>query len=179
MRCVPAALYKGRETYVFIMALPHQWPSVCKAIGRPELADDPRFVDNEARLQNTQAVVRILEDWIASMPSDEAALRALEEARVPVAPVLSVEQAVNHPHMRQRQTVRTVTDRAFGEFQIPGMPLRFSEFPDLLPLEAPFLGEHNAEILGRYLGYAAEQVQALEEEGVLKREVPDPPDRPV
>ena len=175
----PSGLYKGRETYVFIMALPHQWPSVCQAIGRPELADDPRFVDNEARLQNTEAVVRILEDWIASQPSDAVALRALEEARVPVAPVLSVEQAVNHPHLRQRQTVRTVTDRAFGEFQIPGMPLRFSEFPDLLPLEAPFLGEHNAEILHRYLGYAAEQVRALEEEGVLKREVPDPPDRPV
>ena len=175
----PGGLYKGRETYLFILALPHQWPSVCKAIGRPDLVEDPRFVDNEARVQNTEAVVRILEDWIASLPSDEAALRALEETRVPVAPVLSVEQAVNHPHMRQRQTVRTVTDRAFGEFQIPGMPLRFSAFPDTLPLEAPFLGEHNSEILTHYLAYSAEHVRALEKEGVLKREVPDPPDRPV
>jgi crotonobetainyl-CoA:carnitine CoA-transferase CaiB-like acyl-CoA transferase len=93
--------------------------------------------------------------------------------------VLSVEQAVNHPHLRQRQTVRTVTDRAFGEFQIPGMPLRFSAFPDSLPLEAPFLGEHNDEILTHYLAYSAEHVRALEKEGVLKREVSDPPDRPV
>ena len=175
----PSGLYKGRETYLFILALPHQWSSVCKAIGRPDLVDDPRFVDNEARVQNTEAVVRILEDWIVSLPSDEAALRALEETRVPVAPVLSVEQAVNHPHMRQRQTVRTVTDRAFGEFQIPGMPLRFSAFPDSLPLEAPFLGEHNDEILTHYLAYSAEHVRALEKEGVLKREVSDPPDRPV
>ena len=175
----PSGLYKGRETYLFILALPHQWSSVCKAIGRPDLVEDPRFVDNEARVRNTEAVVRILEDWIVSLPSDEAALRALEEARVPVAPVLSVEQAVNHPHMRQRQTVRTVTDRAFGEFQIPGMPLRFSAFPDSLPLEAPFLGEHNDEILSHYLAYSAEHVRALEKEGVLKREVSDPPDRPV
>jgi crotonobetainyl-CoA:carnitine CoA-transferase CaiB-like acyl-CoA transferase len=175
----PSGLYKGRETYLFILALPHQWSSVCKAIGRPDLVEDPRFVDNEARVRNTEAVVRILEDWIVSLPSDEAALRALEETRVPVAPVLSVEQAVNHPHMRQRQTVRTVTDRAFGEFQIPGMPLRFSAFPDSLPLEAPFLGEHNDEILTHYLAYSAEHVRALEKEGVLKREVSDPPDRPV
>lgn len=166
----PSGLYKGRETYMFILALPHQWASVCKAIERPDLVDDPRFADNDARVKHTQEVVTILEDWIVSLPSDEAAIRALEEAHVPVAPVLSVEQAVNHPHLRQRQTVRTVTDRAFGEFQIPGMPLRFSEFPDYLPLEAPFLGEHNEEILTEYLSYSAEQVQALEQEGVLKRE---------
>jgi crotonobetainyl-CoA:carnitine CoA-transferase CaiB-like acyl-CoA transferase len=53
---------------------------------------------------------------------------------------------------------------------IPGFPLRFSEFPDLLELEAPFLGEHNAEILGRYLDYNFEQVEALERQGVLGRE---------
>ena len=166
----PSGLYKGRETYMFILALPHQWASVCKAIGRPDLVDDPRFVDNEARVEHTQEVIKILEGWIASLPNDEAAIRALEDAHVPVAPVLSVEQAVNHPHMQQRQTVRTVTDRAFGEFQIPGVPLRFSEFPEYLPLEAPFLGEHNEEILTGYLSYTAEQVQALEEEGVLKKE---------
>lgn len=166
----PSGLYKGRETYMFILALPHQWASVCKAIGRPDLVEDPRFVDNEVRVKHTQEVVTILEDWIAAMPSDEAAIKALEAAHVPVAPVLSVEQAINHPHMQQRQTVRTVTDRAFGEFQIPGVPLRFSEFPGYLPLEAPFLGEHNEEILTGYLSYTAEQIQALEEEGVLKRE---------
>ena len=166
----PSGLYKGRETYMFILALPHQWASVCQAIGRPDLVEDPRFADNEARVKHTPEVVTLLEDWIASLPSDEAAIKALEDARVPVAPVLSVEQAVNHPHMQQRQTVRTITDRAFGEFQIPGVPLRFSEFPDYLPLEAPFLGEHNEEILTGYLSYTAEQVRALEEEGVLKRE---------
>ena len=166
----PSGLYKGRETYMFILALPHQWASVCKAIGRPDLVEDPDFADNEARVKHTPQVVTILEDWIMSMPSDAAAIQALEEERVPVAPVLSVEQAINHPHLKYRQTVRTVTDRAFGEFQIPGVPLRFSEFPDYLPLEAPFLGEHNEEILMGDLSYSAEQVRALEEEGVLKRE---------
>lgn len=166
----PAGLYKGRETYMFILALPHQWVSVCKAIDRVDLIEDPRFAENEARVENTQQVIDLLEGWILSMPSDDAAIKALEDARVPVAPVLSVEQAVNHPHLRERQTVRTVTDRAFGEFQIPGMPLRFSEFPDCLPLEAPFLGEHNQEILVSDLSYSVEQVRALEEEGVLKRE---------
>jgi crotonobetainyl-CoA:carnitine CoA-transferase CaiB-like acyl-CoA transferase len=52
---------------------------------------------------------------------------------------------------------------------IPGMPLKFSEFPEELPLQTPLLGEHNEEILRNYLAYTPEQVRALESEGVLKR----------
>ena len=165
----PIGLFKGKNTYIFIMALPHQWASFCQAMGKPELIDDPRFAENPKRVENVRAVVQIVENWITSMPSDEEAVRALEAARIPVAPILSVEQAVNHPHLRYRHTVRRVTDRAFGELDIPGMPLRFSEFPDELPLEASFLGEHNEEILRTYLSYTPEQVHALEREGVLKR----------
>jgi crotonobetainyl-CoA:carnitine CoA-transferase CaiB-like acyl-CoA transferase len=55
-----------------------------------------------------------------------------------------------------------------GEIDIPGMPLRFSEFPDELPLQAPFLGEHNGDILQQYLSYTPAQVRQLESEGVLK-----------
>ncbi len=61
---------------------------------------------------------------------------------------------MNHPHMRQRGTVRQVSDRILGDFQIPGSAYRFSEFPEDLPLEAPLLGEHNAEVLREYLGYS-------------------------
>jgi crotonobetainyl-CoA:carnitine CoA-transferase CaiB-like acyl-CoA transferase len=75
---------------------------------------------------------------------------------------------MNHPHLRERGTVRTVRDRLLGEFQIPGMPLRFSGFPDDLELEAPLLGEHNRRILTDYLDYDAKRIAALEGEGVLQ-----------
>jgi crotonobetainyl-CoA:carnitine CoA-transferase CaiB-like acyl-CoA transferase len=52
---------------------------------------------------------------------------------------------------------------------LPGFALRFSDFPAPLDLEAPFLGEHNAEVLGDYLGYTADQVADLERRGVLRR----------
>ncbi len=165
----PIGLFKGKETYLFIMALPHQWAPLCKAMGRPELAEDPRFVDNTKRVENMAQVVKMIEGWLASTSSDDEAVRILEEARIPVAPVLSIEQAVHHPHLRYRHTVRTVTDRAFGELEIPGMPLKFSEFPDELFLEAPFLGEHNEEVLHNYLSYTPEQVRVLESQGVLRR----------
>ncbi len=163
----PVGLFKGKEIYLFIIALDHQWPFLCRAMGRPELAEDPRFANNAKRVENMAEVIKVIEEWLASTPSDDEAMRVLEEARVPAAPVLSIEQAVNHPHLRHRRTVRRITDRAFGEFDIPGMPLKFSEFPEELPLEAPFLGEHNEEVLCKYLSYTSEQVRLLEGEGIL------------
>jgi len=50
---------------------------------------------------------------------------------------------------------------------VPGFPLRFSEFPGELELEAPFLGEHNAEVLETYLGYSRAQIEELERAGIL------------
>ena len=74
---------------------------------------------------------------------------------------------MNHPHLRQRRTVRTIRDRFLGEFDIPGFPMRFSEYGEL-DLEAPTLGEHNAQILGEYLGYSSGRIDELDAAGVLR-----------
>ena len=65
--------------------------------------------------------------------------------------------------------MRTVYDRSLGSFQVPGNPLRFSEFPGHLDLEAPYLGEHNAEVLGQ-IGYSAGRIEQLVQAGVLHAE---------
>src|SRR5262249_4824884 len=109
------------------------------------------------------------EQWLARTESDEAATKALQDAHIPVAPVLSIGQAIAHPHLRARGTVRTISDRLFGEFEAPGFPLRFSAFPERLPLEAAPLREHNGEVLSQVLGYSSDRIQALEAEGVLQR----------
>lgn len=165
----PAGMFKAREGYIFILAwLDHHWVSLCELMGRPELGREPRFVDNPSRLKNLAQLIEVIENWLQSMPSDEAAVAALREARLPCAPVLTVEKAMRHPHLIERQTVQTVHDRILGEFKIPGFPLRFSSFPERLDLEAPFLGEHNERILSSFLGYGAEQVARLMREGVLR-----------
>jgi CoA:oxalate CoA-transferase len=137
-------------------------------MGLPELACDPRFVDNPSRVKNRGEMIAIVEKWLQSRPSDEDTVELLREARIPSAPVLTVEQAMRHPHLVERQTVQTIHDRLLGEMQIPGFPLRFSSFPERLELEAPFLGEHNSRILESYLGYTPEQVHRLEHDGVLR-----------
>ena len=66
--------------------------------------------------------------------------------------------------------MRSITDRGAGSFQMPGMPLRFSGFANDLDLQAPYLGEHNGEILGGLLGLSAERIAGLTAEGVLVAE---------
>ncbi len=164
----PTGVFKGKQGYVIIMAiLDHHWAELCRIIGHADLAADPRFATNSARLANRDEIVRMIEDWLAATESDAAAIRALQEGRIPVAPVLSIAEAVANPHLRERGTVRTITDRFFGDFEAPGFPLRFSRFPERLPLEAPTLGQHNHDVLASYLGYSADEIRALEAEGVL------------
>jgi crotonobetainyl-CoA:carnitine CoA-transferase CaiB-like acyl-CoA transferase len=165
----PAGVFKGRERYMIIIApLEQHWSKLCEAIGQSGLARDPRFTDNASRLSNLEELVAIIEGWLRSQPSDDVAIATLKEHHVPIAPILSVSEAMQHPHLRQRGTVRTIQDRLLGELDVPGFALRFSEFPKTLELQAPMLGEHNAQILTQWLGYTSEQVQELERKGILR-----------
>jgi len=165
----PCGVFKGKERYILIIApLEQHWVKLCAAMGQPGLARDPRFTDNAARLKNLVQLTAVIEQWIQSMPSDDAAVAAMKEHRVPMAPILSVEEAVRHPHLRERGTVRTIHDRVLGDFDVPGFALRFSDFPDRLELEAPLLGEHNEEILTKLLGYPVARVRELEGKEVLR-----------
>jgi crotonobetainyl-CoA:carnitine CoA-transferase CaiB-like acyl-CoA transferase len=164
----PAGTFKGHKWYIIIIAwLDQHWARVCDAIGRPELAGDPRYAGVAARTQHKAEIIEMIEAWLASMPSDEASVDALRAMRVPVAPILSVREAMNHPHLRERGTVTKVRDRMLGEFEIPGFPLRFSKFPGELELNAPFLGEHNESVLSGYLGYSQERIAELGRKRVL------------
>src|SRR5882757_2715082 len=167
---VPAGIFKSKDRYMFIIApLDHQFAGLCRAMNRPELAEDPRFKIHADRLINLKELVATIEGWLQSMPSDDASMAAMKEYRVPVAPILSLEEAVKHPHLRERGTVRTVHDRILGDFDVPGFALRFSEFPASLELEAPVLGEHNEEVLTKHLGYAPARVNELIEKGVIRK----------
>jgi crotonobetainyl-CoA:carnitine CoA-transferase CaiB-like acyl-CoA transferase len=166
----PCGVFKGPEGWIVILVLDRQWPSLARALGKPELIDDPRFATGADRGKNQRELIGIIETWLRSFPSDEAVLKVLEEHRVPSGPVMSVVDTLSHPHFKARDMVRTVPDPIMGEVTIPGFPLKFSAFPDLPDIQAPLLGEHNAEVLGEQLGYTEEQVVELLGKGVLYAE---------
>jgi len=166
----PLGVFKGKRSPILIMAsTEHQFAYLCRAMGRPELPSDPHYCDNTARMAHVEELKGLIQDWFDAMPSDEEVYRRFEEYRVPYAQVLSIEEAMAHPHLREREVVRTVNDRFLGEFDVPGFPLRFSGYGRHSEMRAPTLGEHNDAVLRDYLGYSTERIDALQREGVLHR----------
>jgi crotonobetainyl-CoA:carnitine CoA-transferase CaiB-like acyl-CoA transferase len=164
----PAGVFEANGGYVVIMAFLHHWKDLCTAMNRPDLVDHPVLGNDPGRLANRDEVVQIIEDWLATFPDRDLAIAHMHAHSVPAAPVLSIEETLSHPHLLARRTVRTIEDPIAGAFQIPGMPLKFSEFPDDLPLQAPTLGQHNAEILRDWLGYSADDIEQLRAAQVLQ-----------
>lgn len=163
----PGGVFRGTNGYLVIMSFLHHWKDLCQAMNRPDLADNPLFSTDIERLKRRPEVVKIIEDWLQTFPDVPSAIAHMEKHQVPVAPVLSVTETTKHPHHRARGTVRTVHDRFHGDFDMPGMPLKFSRFPKDLPLEAATLGQHNEEVLTAYLGRSSQEVKTLREAGVL------------
>lgn len=167
----PGGVFRAPGGEITIMAFLHHWPDLCAAMGRPDLIDDETFgVGKDVTRHEHQAeVIEMIETWLQTFPDRESAMAKLEEHGVPAGPVLTVAETVAHPHLRQRGTVRTISDRLAGDFDIPGMPAKFSLFPDDLTLDAPTLGEHNEDIVTGLLGRSDEELSALTSAGVLKQ----------
>jgi crotonobetainyl-CoA:carnitine CoA-transferase CaiB-like acyl-CoA transferase len=170
----PCGIFKAAQGYIMIIAaLDHQWQGLLRAMERPDLASDERFRTIRDRLKNKNALIDAIEQWLQSLPDRDTAVKALERERVPVAPVLSIPEVVQHPHLVERGTVRPVSHPDFGDFTLPGFPFRFSTVPPPDKLTAPDLGEHNEVVLSQYLGYDETRIAQLTAAGVLTRQQPE------
>jgi CoA:oxalate CoA-transferase len=167
----PTGLFRCSDgSYINITALSHQWGQIATALGRPELVEDARFRDARARRDNNAEIKALIEEWLARFPGREAALRELERHRVPCAPVLTVNEAVAHPHLRERGTARHVADPLLGAFTVPGLPVKFSRWPDRRDVAAGLLGQHNEEVLKELAGLSDEDIASLYAQDVLVRD---------
>jgi CoA:oxalate CoA-transferase len=166
----PCGVFKGPQGYIVVLVLDRQWPAMTRAMGRPELEKDPRFATSTDRGKNRVELIAIIEQWMAAQGTDEAVIKIFEEFRVPSAPVMSIIDTLKHPYFKARNMVRQVKDPLLGEVTIPGFPLKYSEFPELIDLVAPLLGQHGAQVLKENLGLSDDQIKTLEAAGVLHSE---------
>ena len=168
---VPSGTYKGPDGWIVLQVLEPQWSRLCAAMGQVSLAVDARFATADARVENAENLLALVEEWMQSFGSDQELLRYLEEWRIPAAPVLSPEEAMRHPHFTERGMVRVVEDPHFGSIEVTGLPIRFGAYdpPEQEPL-APLLGQHNDEVLREVLFLSTEQIRALQENGTLLSE---------
>ena len=164
----PYGAFKSKDGYIAIgLITDAHWEAMVKRMGREELLASPEFKTNRWRIQNADALKVIIEEWLQTLPSDEEAIRILaDELRLPVAPILSVGQFAQNPHLSARMIEKT-PNPDYGELLLLKSPHKFSKTPPCIPGPASRLGQHNEELLRDLCGYSAEKVQALRERGVL------------
>ena len=164
----PYGAFKSKDGYIAIgLITEDHWVTLVKRMGHEELLTSPEFKTNRWRIQNADALRVIIEEWLQSLPSDEEAIRIMaDELRLPVAPILSIGQFAEDPHLSQRM-VETTPNPDYGELKLLQSPHKFSKTPPRIPGPASRLGQHTDELLGGLCGYTAERIRELKERGVL------------
>jgi len=156
----------GANDYVMIMAItPKMWINLCSAMGKPELADDPRFARNRDRVDNNDALRNEISAWTKDLTKQQVAeLLAAED--VPGGPVLDTSELLNDPHLKERGFITTIDHPDSGEVPILGWAPRLSASSVNL-VAAPALGEHTVEILTQDLQLPAATIQRLVDESII------------
>ena len=166
----PSHLYcSGDGRWVVIAANQDSvFARLCTAMGRPELATDPRFVSHIARGRHQDEIDAIVAEWASSMDAD-ALTAVLEDAGVVVGPVNTVAEVVEDPQFRARDMLVEHFDEAIGDDVLgPGVVPVMTGTPGAVRWAGPPRpGTHNAEVYGGLLGLSSSELQALESAGVI------------
>ena len=147
------------------VATERQWRRLCVALGLNELIDDPRFVDNGARVRHRDELRPLLAASFGSRPSAEW-LAALDAAQIPCGPVNDVLAAFAQPQAVAREMRVTVEHPVLGPVEQIGLPYTLSATPASIRSAPPILGEHSEAILLE-LGYDATERHGLRRDGVV------------
>ena len=158
------------ERYVAVQTVgaPQLWARITGAMGRAELAADPRFATPAARREHWPELRAIVSAWLDGFPSVDGAIVALRAARVPCAPVLSPAEVAAHPHLLARHGFPAVPHPTRGHVRITATPFHVDHAPVAPAGAAPYrVGEHTRAVLHDVLGYTKKQIEQLETRGVI------------
>lgn len=138
---------------------------IFRAIGREDLAHDPRFSSNAARVENADALDDLIQEWTSRRTLSDV-IRAFEQQEAPAAPIYDIAQVAADPHYRERGTLVRVWDEELGDVLLPDVQPRLAATPGRVRHAGPRKGSANAEVYGD-LGVNDEQLEALRREGVV------------
>ena len=164
----PFAFLPCKDGYMLIYA-PQigQWMRFTEVMGTPEWTKDPRYRNRRAMGEEyPDEVDALLEPWLMAKTRAEI-FEACQANRVPVAPVRTIDEVVNDPHLRGRDYFVEVDRAETGIRKYPGAPYKFSKAPWRISRPAPLLGEHDEGIYCHRLGYSKEELAQLRKAGVI------------
>ncbi len=164
----PNSLYETRDHRHIVLAAASDpvFARLAAAMGQPELAHDERFITALKRVENEDACDAIIALWTRSLDLEplEAALR---EAKVPAAPIYTVEDVFNDPHYRQRNMLVEVEDRVLGPVTVAGIVPKLSQTPGAVRWAGRDIGADTAAVLKGELSLDDAEIEVLARDGVV------------
>lgn len=158
----------GPNDWVYIYTSrgnPEHWKRLARVIGRPELADDPRYATIEARAEREAEVDELIASWTRTQTKHDA-MKLVGEASIPAGAVLDTMELHNDSSFEERGIMQTMQHPKVGPFKMPSWPVRHDgKPPEVRP--SPLLGESSAAVLGSWLGKSSEDVDRLKKAGVV------------
>ncbi|MFA7438163.1 CaiB/BaiF CoA transferase family protein [Castellaniella sp.] len=143
-----------------------QFERFCSEAGQPELARDPRFATNQARVVHRQALIPRLRE-ITQTRSTAQWIAALEARAVPCGPINGLHDVFADDQVRARGLRVEMPHPDVGHVPLVASPLRLSDTPVEYRVPPPALGAHTEEILHDWLGMSPQEAAALREQGIL------------
>ena len=166
-KIAPSNIYPASDGMLIIAANQDTvWRRLAATMGRPELADDPRFATHIARGDNQSEIDALIGAWSVGLSCAELEA-ACEAGGVPCGRIHRAPEMLEDPHFAAREAIVTVEHPVLGPFKMQNVFPKFSETPGNVRWTGPTLGEHTHEVLSRDLGYSAEKIAQLEKSGVI------------
>jgi formyl-CoA transferase len=165
---VPGGVYQSADgRWISLFAAPdHIFRRLAAAMGRAELADDPRFAAADGRRVNAEQLETIVSDWVAGHSAAES-LDMLLAGDVPSGPVNSIRDLFEDPHAAARENFVQVEDHWGEPLRMVGVIPKLSRTPGEIRHAGRPLGADNYEVYAGWLGLSGEEVDRLRESGIL------------
>jgi CoA:oxalate CoA-transferase len=139
---------------------------IAKAVGQPQLVDDPRFKTNGVRSEHEEELRDLIAAWARTLSRADV-LERLGQVDVPAAPVWSLDELLDSGHLEARGMIQSGTNSVLGEISLVPQPVQFSGSNRQSTMRAPTLGEDTDDVLRSELGLSDEDIAALRAEKAI------------
>ena len=163
----PFNIYPTRDGYIVIAIVTvGQWERLLQVLGREELKEVPEYRSQVDRVKHMDVIDAMVQEWTRERTIHEI-MAQLQDVDLPCSPVPTFGQVAEDPQLASRNMQVEVEQLISGKLRVPGSAFKMTDTPGDATQQAPFVGQHNADVYSRLLGYDSETIDRLQSQGVI------------
>lgn len=164
---VPSQVFKLADGWAIVACgNDGQFRKLTQVAGCPELADDPRFASNHARVRHREQLMPLLEALMLQRERDEW-IRLLEAVGVPCGPINDMADVFKDPQVLARHMRQELPHPTAGQVSVPGSAIKLSATPVSYRRAPPLLGQHTHEVLQSLAALSDDELSALKQRRII------------